>query len=59
MTNPFDSKSLFLFLKAFASGRPAITSVVEDCTQPYEEAYLDPNAPEGSAVVCEPYLYDQ
>ncbi|GJJ12360.1 hypothetical protein Clacol_006601 [Clathrus columnatus] len=37
--------------QAFASGRPAIASVVEDCVQPYEEAYIDPNAPEASAVV--------
>jgi hypothetical protein len=38
--------------QAFSSGRPAITSVIEDCKQPYEEAYLSPIAPEADRTVC-------
>ncbi|KAF8517529.1 hypothetical protein BU17DRAFT_91655 [Hysterangium stoloniferum] len=37
--------------QAFASGRPAITSVIDDCARPYEDSYLNPNAPEADGTV--------
>ncbi|KAF8582323.1 hypothetical protein K439DRAFT_1635430 [Ramaria rubella] len=37
--------------QAYASGRPATTSVVDDCKQPYEEAYLNPEAQEADHAV--------
>ncbi|KAF8499931.1 hypothetical protein JB92DRAFT_3124774 [Gautieria morchelliformis] len=42
----WEAKSLDQW-QAFASGRPAaISSLIEDCKQPYEEAYLNPDAQE-------------
>ena len=39
-------------LQAYASGRPAISSIVEDCEQPYGDAYLNPDAQEADSTVC-------
>jgi len=37
--------------QGYASGRPTITSVLEDCRQPYEERFMSPDAKESDATV--------
>jgi hypothetical protein len=38
--------------QAYASGRPTITSAIEDCKQPYEERFMSPDAKESDGTVC-------
>ncbi|KIJ44330.1 hypothetical protein M422DRAFT_30475 [Sphaerobolus stellatus SS14] len=37
--------------QTFTSGRPAATSILEDCKQPYEDAFQDPEAKEADSIV--------